>query len=259
MCSNSNSREKLDYDNVDRTVASPTEKTDVQLTEDATLTGKITSNSFGDITNIQNENESDTEKTSSSEERDDSDDKDDYDGKDSDYEPSHLLECSFAVEKTLEDFYQFLIGPNKGRKPRSVENVVSDVSRIFKIVAADNVTALFQNNMNVLRKKYLNSYCVEKVTEPGSIKKCIISIIDFVNFLIVMKVPIGTEKDELVRCKLVLENWKGCYKKRDNKKGPLRREADLKMLVTVDQINQYEESDNCKRAKNIFEELKVNP
>ena len=56
-----------------------------------------------------------------------------------------------------------------------------------------------------------------------------------------MKIPIGIEKDELVRCKLVLENWKSCYKKRDNKKGPLRREADLKMLVMVDQVNQYEE------------------
>ena len=49
--------------------------------------------------------------------------------------------------------------------------------------------------MNVLRKKYLNSYCVKKATEPGSIKKYIISIIDFVNFLIVMKVPIGTENE----------------------------------------------------------------
>ena len=47
--------------------------------------------------------------------------------------------------------------------------------------------------------------------------------------------------------------------KRDNKKGPLRREADLKMLVTVDQVNQYEENDNYKRAKKVFEELKETP
>ena len=33
------------------------------------------------------------------------------------------------------------------------------------------------------------------------------SIIGFVNFLIIMKVPTGIEKDELIRCKLVLENW----------------------------------------------------
>ena len=47
--------------------------------------------------------------------------------------------------------------------------------------------------------------------------------------------------------------------KKDNKKRPLRREADLKMLVTVDQVNQYEESDNYKRAKKFFEELKKTP
>ena len=67
------------------------------------------------------------------------------------------------------------------------------------MVTVDNVTALFQNDMNVLRKKYSNSICVEKATEPGSIKKYIISITDFVNFLIVMKVPIGIENDELIR------------------------------------------------------------
>ena len=69
----------------------------MQLTEDATLIGKNTSNSFGDITDIQNENESDTKKTQSSEERDSY--KDDDDGKDSDYESSQLLKCSSAVEK----------------------------------------------------------------------------------------------------------------------------------------------------------------
>ena len=66
MCSQSDSRRKLEYDNVDHAAASPTEKTDVELTEYVTLTGKTTSNSFGDITDIQNESESDTEKTSSS-------------------------------------------------------------------------------------------------------------------------------------------------------------------------------------------------
>ena len=86
------------------------------MTEDATLIGKNTSNSFGDITDIQNESESDTEKTST-EERDSY--KDDDDGKDSDYEPPQLLECSFAVEETLGFLPVLLIGPDNGRKPKS--------------------------------------------------------------------------------------------------------------------------------------------
>ena len=71
--------------------------------------------------------------------------------------------------------------------------------------------------MKVLRKKYLNPYCVQN-TEPGSIKKYIMSITDFLNFLIILKVPIGKQKDKLVKWKLELENWNACYIKRDNKK-----------------------------------------
>ena len=67
------------------------------MTEDATLIGKNTSNSFGNITDIQNENESDTKKNQPSEVHDSY--KDDDDGKDSDYESSQLLKCSSAVEK----------------------------------------------------------------------------------------------------------------------------------------------------------------
>ena len=69
MYSKSNSTKQLEYDNVDHTTASPTKKADMQFTEDAALIGEITSNYFGDVTNIQNESESDTEKTFSSEER----------------------------------------------------------------------------------------------------------------------------------------------------------------------------------------------
>ena len=69
MYSKSNSTKQLEYDNVDHTTASPTKKADMQFTEDAALIGEITSNYFGDITNIQNQSKSDTKKTLSSEER----------------------------------------------------------------------------------------------------------------------------------------------------------------------------------------------
>ena len=66
------------------------------------------------------------------------------------------------MKKTLENFYLFLIGPDKRRKPRSVKNFVGDVRPILKIVTVDNVTPLFQKDTNVLRTKYLNS-CVKKL------------------------------------------------------------------------------------------------
>ena len=34
------------------------------------------------------------------------------------------------------------------------------------------------------------------------------------NFLVFQNIPNGIEKENLIRYKLVLENWKGCYKKK---------------------------------------------
>ena len=41
---------------------------------------------------------------------------------------------------------------------------------IVKLLAVDNLTALFEDDMNVLQKKYLNLYCFENGTEAVSIK-----------------------------------------------------------------------------------------
>ena len=96
-------------------------------------------------------------------------------------------------------------------------------------------------------------------TEPGSIKKYIISIIDFVSYLIVMRVNIGIPNEDLVRWKLLLDVWKGTYLKHEKKLHPLKREADLKMLETTDQVDQYEKSKNCILVKKLFKELEENP
>ena len=41
---------------------------------------------------------------------------------------------------------------------------------IVKLLAVDNLTALFEDDMNVLQKKYLSLYCFENGTEAVSIK-----------------------------------------------------------------------------------------
>ena len=44
--------------------------------------------------------------------------------------------CSPAVEKHLINFYNYLTGPDRGRKARSNIKVVQDVRRIFVAVGA---------------------------------------------------------------------------------------------------------------------------
>ena len=62
--------------------------------------------------------------------------------------------------------------------------------------------------MDLLRNKYLMEYCAKKKTEPGSIKKYLASVGDFIYFIIIVKIDIGVEKEEVARCKLLLETWR---------------------------------------------------
>ena len=155
---------------------------------------------------------------------------------DSDYESSILLECRAAIENVLEGFHSFMIGPHKGRKLRSNEEVVGDVRRIFKLLALDDIREFFVNDTDLLRMKYLMEYCAEKKNEPRSIKKYLASNVDFINFIIIMKIDVGVDKEEVARCKLLLQTWRKVYKQKEIKLKPLKREVDLKMMVTEDQI-----------------------
>ena len=135
--SKSNSRKQLEYDHIDHTTASPTKKADIQFTEDAALIGEITNLLWWYYQYSEwkwkchrknvvkwracNYKDHDDRKwlcTSS-------------------YKNKTLFHCSSAVGK--KSWYN---GCYKGRKPRSMENVVGDVRQILKIVAV-NVTALF--------------------------------------------------------------------------------------------------------------------
>ena len=51
---------------------------------------------------------------------------------------------------------------------------------------------------------------------------------------------------------LFLKNWKKVYLRKDKKLKPLKREKDLKVLVSADQIQLYESSKKCKIAKSLF-------
>ena len=134
----------------------------------------------------------------------------------------------------LEDFHSFMIGRYK---------VVGDVRRIFKLLALDDIQVFFVNDMDLLKRKYFMEYCAGKKTESGSIKKyLVLSAVDFINFRIIMKIDVGVDKEEVARCKLLLQTWRKVYKQKEIKLKPLKREVDLKMMVTEDQIKFYEKS-----------------
>ena len=73
-----------------------------------------------------------------------------------------------------------------------------------------------------------------------------------------MMLNIVIPNEDLFRSKLSLDSWKSTYLKKEKKLHSLKREADLKMLVTTCRVDQYKKSKNCILAKKFFKELKEN-
>ena len=72
---------------------------------------------------------------------------------------------------------------------------------MFQLIPAGRIQLFFINEMNLLRK-YLRDYCVEKITEPGSIKKYFMLVVDIGSFII---------------CKFIFETCRNLHKQKDNK------------------------------------------
>lgn len=58
----------------------------------------------------------------------------------------HENELSSASQEILRSFYHHMIGPDRGRKPRSVAGVVADIKRIILAVGAGKIANIFDKN-----------------------------------------------------------------------------------------------------------------
>ena len=94
------------------------------------------------------------------------------------------------------------------------------------LIPVDGTQAFSVNDMNLLRK-YLMDYCVEKISEPGSIKKYFMSVVHITSFII---------------CEFILETCRNLHKQKENK--PLKRKVHLNIIVRDDEINLSQNSEN---------------
>jgi len=73
-----------------------------------------------------------------------------------------------------------MVGPNRGRKTRSVQGVVYDVRRALKIIGIrDDLSTMFEDDDKGLLI-FIDHYENKKAL-PGSIKKYISSLRDFIS------------------------------------------------------------------------------
>ena len=167
-------------------------------------------------------------------------------------------ELSEKLEDYLRNFIDYMTGPNRGRKSTSVAEVARDVRRIFRKTGAKTCSDLLKEDLDFLHKTYIVNYCQEKNMKPGSIKKYLASLRDFVQYLIFKGgIPGDASVEYLVKVDYQLSNWRKNYRKKDSLQRHHRATEDLEMLVTSDQVAKYESSDDAKCAKEILHKLKV--
>ena len=180
------------------------------------------------IDNVQSDY-CDSENSESSENDDDGDnsenDKRNSDGacsddKDGNFnEPEmHENELSSASQEILRSFYHHMIGPDRGRKPRSVAGVVADIKRIILAVGAGKIANIFDKNTDTLRKLYLEGYCKKYGIKPSAIRKYLYSLIDFIKYLMESDIEIeGLEIKNLKVAKGNIKLWRKNYSRRAKK------------------------------------------
>ena len=130
----------------------------------------------------------------------------------------HENELSSASQEILRSFYHHMIGPDRGRKPRSVAGVVADIKRIILAVGAGKIANIFDKNTDTLRKLYLEGYCKKYGIKPSAIRKYLYSLIDFIKYL--MKSDIEIEGLEIKNLKVAKGNiklWRKNYSRRAKK------------------------------------------
>ena len=164
-----------------------------------------------------------------------------------------------SVETLLQKFHDYMVGPDRQRKARSII-VVGDIHRIFQAVGVKNdLSIIFQENGAYLHAKYIIQHCGDEKTKAISIKKYLYSLMDFCDFLLVENIDVrNVDTNSIYRLHSKIKQWRKNFYQKEKLDVHVRRAKDEEMLVTVDQVKRYQEGSNCKAAFNIFEKLKLN-
>lgn len=122
-----------------------------------------------------------------------------------------------SVKKLLDRFFNYMIGPDRNRKERSISVIVGDVRRIFVAVGVkDDLDIVFRNGGVDFRDLYIVKHCGAKGTKPSSIKKYLYSLIDFCEFLLAEDIVMANVKRRDMHT-LIEKNkqWRKNYKRQE--------------------------------------------
>ncbi|XP_066924402.1 uncharacterized protein [Clytia hemisphaerica] len=162
------------------------------------------------------------------------------------------------------NFYQFLCGPDGGRKDKlTAKQAADDVARIVTCINAESdLSRLF--DANVVRDEYLANSIKMRMKGPAdkdlraaTIRKYLQSLVMFLTYVIIDKVQvINVEAMDILNLKMRVVLWRKSYLG-EEKEHILSKNADESdSLITEEQVALYEASDVAKNASYIFEDVK---
>ena len=153
----------------------------------------------------------------------------------------------------LEKFYHFLVSPDGGKKnERTAKQMKSEIRYMLAAISASTVEDMFQGT--IIRDRYLMEYCIGKKLSPESVKKYLISLGDFLGFLIVDQIPLnGVTRDDIIALKTKSSYWKKMYKSLADKKFWVKQLDDYENLVSPEHLEKYQSSEIVMETLKLFD------
>ena len=159
-------------------------------------------------------------------------------------------------EQLFEDFYKFKVSVDGGfNEIKSVKQSVQEVRSIVKCTSSVQLCVLVDKD--ILREQFLEKYCVERKYKPGTIKRYLKALADFLDFLIVENKTIdGACPQDILRMKMRACQWNKSYNDALEEHNWVRQGEEVEMLVTPEHVNNFEQSEASREAKSLLEIFK---
>ena len=120
-----------------------------------------------------------------------------------------------------------MTGPNRCRKAESIKQVVNDVRRIFISIGVKNDMSIILVDDLKLLEEWVEHHS-SKGTLPGTIRKYLFSLRDFLKYLASRTTHHKMEETRFKHAEYILTEWKKKFKRKDNLQAQKRKYDDQK-------------------------------
>ena len=151
------------------------------------------------------------------------------------------------TEAILTQYYEWLTSPDAGNKDARASKQSQDQLRriIGCIDESMDISALM--NATDIKVSFLQGYCVRRGYKAGTIKSYVISLKNFMSFLIAERHPVF-DMGHVLSMEKRITNWMKTYQKEQAKTRYQKDEHELETEITPEMISKFEVSAVCREA-----------